>query len=206
MRLYSIQTPSIVKKLFSSYTWRFSSVQKNIYLTFDDGPTPEVTDFVLAELKKFNAKATFFCIGKNVKSHNEIYEKILKDGHTTGNHTFNHINGFKASTSEYLQNVQHAAAHIQSNLFRPPYGKLKNSQGRSLLKEGYKIIMWDVLSGDWDKSITPERSLSYILKNTRAGSIIVMHDSLKAKEKVFYSLPKVLAHFTKRGFKFKAII
>lgn len=205
MKLYSIKTPSIVQKLFSSYTWRFSFVPKSIYLTFDDGPTPEVTEFVLDQLKKFDAKATFFCIGKNVKTHHEIYEKILKDGHSVGNHTFNHLNGFKVSNSEYLQNVQHAADHIHSNLFRPPYGKLRNSQGRSLLKEGYKIIMWDVLSGDWDKSITPDRSLRYILENTRNGSIIVMHDSLKAKEKIYYSLPKVLAHFTERGFEFKAI-
>jgi peptidoglycan/xylan/chitin deacetylase (PgdA/CDA1 family) len=205
MRLYSIKTPSIVQKLFSSYTWRFSSVPKSLYLTFDDGPTPEVTDFVLAQLKNYDAKATFFCIGKNVKSHHEIYEKILKEGHSVGNHTFNHVNGFKVTTSEYLQNVEHAAAHIHSNLFRPPYGKLRNSQGRSLLKEGYKIIMWDVLSGDWDKSITPDRSLRYILENTRNGSIIVMHDSLKAKEKIYYSLPRVLAYFTERGFEFKAI-
>lgn len=205
MRFYSINTPSIIQRLFSSYTWRFSSVPKNLYLTFDDGPTPEVTEFILQELKKFNAKATFFCIGKNVKSHHDLYDRILEDGHAVGNHTFNHLNGFKTSNKEYLENVQQAAAHIHSHLFRPPYGKLRNSQGKRLLKEGYKVIMWDVLSGDWDQNITPERSLRNVVENAKNGSIIVMHDSLKAKEKVYYSLPKVLAHFSKKGFEFKAI-
>lgn len=205
MRLYSIKTPSVVQKLFSSYTWRFSSVPKVIYLTFDDGPTPEITEFVLTQLKKYNAKATFFCIGKNVKSHHSIYEQILSDGHTVGNHTFNHLNGFKVTNKEYLDNVKQASAHIHTNLFRPPYGKLRNSQGKSLLKDGYKVIMWDVLSGDWDQSITPDRSLRNVIENTTNGSIVVMHDSVKAKEKIYYSLPKVLAHFSERGYEFRAI-
>lgn len=205
MRFYSIKMPSVVQRIFSSYIWRFSSVPKSIYLTFDDGPTPEVTEFVLKQLKEYKAKATFFCIGKNVKSHHKIYEEILKNGHSVGNHTFNHLNGFKTSHKEYLENVKHAAAHIHSNLFRPPYGKLRSSQGKALLKEGYKIIMWDVLSADWDAKVSPERSLQYVLDNTRNGSIIVMHDSLKAKEKIYFSLPKVLAHFTERGYEFKAI-
>lgn len=205
MRLYTIKTPGIIQKLFSSYTWRFSSVPKDIYLTFDDGPTPEVTEFVLKELKKFNAKATFFCIGKNVKSNHHLYEQILEDGHAVGNHTFNHLNGMKTTNKEYLENVQHAAAHIHSNLFRPPYGKLKNSQGKALIKDGFKIIMWDVLSGDWDQSISPERSLKNVLDHTTNGSIVVMHDSVKAKEKIYYSLPRILAHFSKKGYDFRAI-
>ena len=131
MKLYTVKTPELVQRMFSSYTWRFSSVPKHIYLTFDDGPTPEVTDFVLDQLKQYDAKATFFCIGKNVKCHHNIYERILKEGHSVGNHTFNHLNGFKTKNKEYLENVQHAAAHIHSNLFRPPYGKIKSSQGKT---------------------------------------------------------------------------
>jgi peptidoglycan/xylan/chitin deacetylase (PgdA/CDA1 family) len=205
MKLYTIKTPSIIKRIFSSYTWCFSSIPKEIYLTFDDGPTPEITEFVLEQLKKHNAKATFFCIGKNVKCHHHIYESILEDGHSVGNHTFNHLNGFKTKNAAYLENVQHASGHIDSNLFRPPYGKLKSSQGKRLQKEGYKIIMWDVLSGDFDTSVSPEKCLSNILKNTVNGSIIVMHDSQKAKEKIFYALPRILEHFTKKGVQFKAI-
>ena len=205
MKFYTIKTPSIIQKIFSNYTWRFSSVPKDIYLTFDDGPTPEITEFVLAELQKYNAKATFFCIGKNVKCHHGIYEQILENGHSVGNHTFNHLNGFKTKNSVYLENVQHAAAHIHSNLFRPPYGKIKSSQGRALQKEGYKIVMWDVLSGDFDKAINPEKCLKNVLGHTNNGSIIVMHDSQKAREKIFYALPRVLAHFSEKGYNFKAI-
>ncbi len=205
MNLYTIKMPSIIQRLFSNYTWRFSSIPKEIYLTFDDGPTPEVTQFVLTELKKHNAKATFFCIGKNVKNHFDIYQQIVKDGHAVGNHTFNHLNGFKAKKTTYLENVQHASGHIDSRLFRPPYGKIKPSQGRLLQKKGYRIIMWDVLSGDFDVSITPEKCLKNVLENTKNGSIIVMHDSIKAKEKLFYVLPRILEYFTNKGIEFKAI-
>ena len=205
MKLYPIKTPSIVQRLFPEYTWCFSSVPKNIYLTFDDGPTPEVTDFVLEELKKYNAKATFFCIGKNVKSHRHLYEKILNEGHSVGNHTFNHLNGFKTKNTTYIENVVQASAHIDSNLFRPPYGKLKSSQGKALQKKGYKVIMWNVLSADFDLSVTPERCFRNVLNHATRGSIVVMHDSIKAQNNVFYTLPRILEHFTNKGYKFKAI-
>ena len=205
MKFYTIKTPRVIQRLFSNYTWRFSSVPKNLYLTFDDGPTPEVTSFVLQQLKKYNAKATFFCIGKNVESEQTLYETILNDGHAVGNHTFNHLNGLKTKHSDYIENVQQAAAHIRSNLFRPPYGKLKTSQGKALQKEGYKIVMWDVLSGDFDTKITPEKCLKNVLDNATQGSIVVMHDSIKAREKIYYCLPKILAHFSKKGFEFRAI-
>ena len=205
MKLYTIKTPGLIQRIFSSYTWCFSSVPKTIYLTFDDGPTPEVTEFVLEQLDKFNAKATFFCIGKNVKCHHRLYERILEDGHAVGNHTFNHLNGFLTKKNEYVENVQHAAAHIHSNLFRPPYGKIKSSQAKTLLKQGYRIIMWNVLSGDFDKNITPEKCLQNVIENTSNGSIVVMHDSVKAKEKIYYSLPRILAHFSEKGYEFKGI-
>ena len=205
MKLYTVKTPGIIRRLFPNYVWRFSSTSKEIYLTFDDGPTSEVTEFVLDQLQKFNAKATFFCIGKNVKCHHSIYERILEEGHAVGNHTFNHLKGTKTKNSVYLENVAHAAAHIHSKLFRPPYGKLRSSQGRALRKKGYTIVMWDVLSGDFDTSITPETCLENVLRHTKSGSIVVMHDSVKAKDKVYYALPKILAHFTEKGFEFKAI-
>jgi peptidoglycan/xylan/chitin deacetylase (PgdA/CDA1 family) len=205
MKFYTIKTPSIIQRLFSRYTWRFSSSKNEVYLTFDDGPTPEVTNFVLSELKKHNAKATFFCIGKNVKSHPSIYQGILKDGHSVGNHTFLHLKGTKTKNPVYLDDTKHASAHIHSQLFRPPYGKMKLSPGKMLRKSGYQIIMWDVLSGDFDRSITPEKCLENVLKNTTNGSIVVMHDSVKAKEKIFYALPRILEHFKEKGIQLKAI-
>ena len=206
MKFYIIKTPTIVQRLFSSYRWRFSSVPKEIYLTFDDGPTLEVTNFVLEELKKHQAKATFFCIGKNVKKHQNIYHKIQEEGHSVGNHTFNHLNGLLTKNTRYIENIQQASAYIVSKLFRPPYGRLKSSQARLLQQEGYKIIMWDVLSGDFDRSISPEKCLENVLKKTTNGSIIVMHDSEKAKDKIYFALPRILDHFGQKGYLFKAIV
>ena len=205
MRTYLTKTPWIVQKVFSDYTWCYSSEEKTIYLTFDDGPTPEVTDFVLDELKKFNAKATFFCVGENVKRHHQLYERILEEGHAVGNHTFNHLNGFHTKNKQYFENIEHAAAHIHSNLFRPPYGKIKKSQGRKLLKDGYQIIMWSVLSGDFDTFVSPEKCYLNVVRHASEGSIVVMHDSKKAKEKIYGSLPKILNYFSKRGYRFNRI-
>lgn len=206
MKFYTIKTPTIIQKFFSNYRWRFSSVPKEIYLTFDDGPSLEVTNFVLKELKKHQAKATFFCIGKNVKKHQNIYHKIQEEGHSVGNHTFNHLNGLLTKNTRYIENIQQASAYIVSKLFRPPYGRLKSSQARLLQQEGYKIIMWDVLSGDFDRSISPEKCLENVLKKTTNGSIIVMHDSEKSKDKIYFALPRILDHFSQKGYLFKAIV
>ena len=211
--LYLAKTPRILMRLFSNYTWCFNSDKKEIYLTFDDGPTPEVTNFVLDQLRKHNAKATFFCIGKNIEKNPKLLQKIIEENHTIGNHTQNHLKGWKYSKKEYLDNVLKCEKTITQfnnlttgqKLFRPPYGKIKNSQGKGLLKKGYKIIMWDVISGDFDVSVTDKKCLQNVLKNTKNGSIIVFHDSVKASKKLYYTLPKILTEFSKKGFQFKAI-
>ena len=212
MKLYITKTPKSIQRIFSKYLWRFSSDKKEIYLTFDDGPTPEITHFVLEQLKKFEAKATFFLIGKNVTNHPELYQQILNENHTVGNHTNNHLNGFKTKTKEYLKNVLEAENVIWSTnkksatkLFRPPYGRIKSKQAKEIQKLGYKIIMWSVLSADFDVTISKEKCLQNVLKNTQNGSIIVFHDSVKASEKLTYVLPKVLEFYTEKGFTFKAI-
>lgn len=176
-----------------------------IYLTFDDGPHPKATTFVLDQLAQFNAKATFFCIGKNVVNHPEIYQRILSEGHTTGNHTHNHKNGWKTKKQEYAVNTSLAARHIKSKLFRPPYGRITRSQANYLTKEGYAIYMWDVLSADFDTTITPEQCLSNVLKNMTSGSVIVFHDSEKAWERMSYALPELLKYCRENNWQLKAL-
>ena len=181
------------------------STEKKIYLTFDDGPHPAATTFVLNELKKYNAKATFFCIGKNVAEQQELYKKILNDGHRVGNHTQNHLNGWKVSDEEYFKNINEAAKHIDSDLFRPPYGRVSQFQIAALIKQKMKIIMWDVLSGDFDKKINAATCTSNVVKNAINGSIIVFHDSEKAFEKLKVSLPETLNYFSRFGYSFEVI-
>jgi peptidoglycan-N-acetylglucosamine deacetylase len=200
---YFVKTPWWLKKIYSSYIWDIDTKEKIIYLTFDDGPHNLATPFVLNELKKYNAKATFFCIGKNVVTNPEIYKQILAEGHSIGNHTYNHLNGWETETNTYLADVSEAANHIASNLFRPPYGRIKRSQAKKM--KGYKIIMWDVLSGDFDESLNKEKCLQYVTGKTRPGSIIVFHDSGKAFPHLEYALPKTLDFFLREGFSFKAI-
>lgn len=208
MRLYFIKTPRILKRLFTKYTWSFFSDRKEIFLTFDDGPIPEVTEFVLDQLQQFNAKATFFCIGNNIRKHPAIFDRIIAEGHSVGNHTFNHLNGWKNSNTTYFENInkcESLLAHQTVKLFRPPYGKIKRTQAKKLIAKGYKIIMWDVLSADFDKTISKEKCLQNVLKNTQNGSIVVFHDSIKASEKLYYALPKMLQEFSEKGYEFKAI-
>ncbi|RSC95123.1 polysaccharide deacetylase family protein [Tenacibaculum singaporense] len=208
MRLYFIKTPRILKRLFAKYTWSFFSTQKEIFLTFDDGPIPEVTEFVLDQLNEFNAKATFFCIGDNIRKYPAVFSRIINEGHSVGNHTFNHLNGWKNSNTSYINNInkcENLLSHQKTKLFRPPYGKIKRKQAKQLLASDYKIIMWDVLSADFDPTITKEKCLQNILRNVENGSIIVFHDSIKASDKLYYALPKVLKEFSLQGYKFKAI-
>jgi len=210
MKNYLAKTPNLITKLFKDQIWSFSTKEKVLYLTFDDGPTPKITDWVLETLKQYNAKATFFCIGKNIEEAPEIFQRILEQGHNIGNHTYNHLNGWKTANKEYLQNILKAEKLIpkskitthKSKIFRPPYGKIKPSQTKLLLKNNYKIVMWSVLSGDFDTTITTEKCLKNVLKNTKNGSIIVFHDSVKAFDKLQIVLPEILEHFSKKGYVF----
>ena len=206
---YFVKTPQFVKRIFPQYIWNQVTTKKVIYLTFDDGPTPIITHWVLDELKKHQAKATFFCIGKNVAHYPDIASAILKQGHTIGNHTQNHLNGWFSDTNAYVNDVEKANQQINKftsqRLFRPPYGKIKPSQANKLQKQGCQIVMWDVLSADFDTTITKEKCLQNVLKNTQNGSIVVFHDSVKASGKLQYVLPKVLDYFAENGFEFKAL-
>ncbi|MEP7256660.1 MAG: polysaccharide deacetylase family protein [Ferruginibacter sp.] len=204
---YLVKTPGWVKKLFGSSTWYIPGTEKAIYLTFDDGPHPNITPFVLDELKKYNARATFFCIGKNVEDNPAVYKRILDEGHAVGNHTYNHLDGWKTSSAKYLADVLKAKEFIKSDLFRPPYGRItvKQRKGLSTLGGRLKIIMWSVLSGDFDKSITSEQCCANVIKNTGNGSVVVFHDSEKAMERMGYSLPIVLQHFFNKGYSFEKI-
>ena len=209
MQKYFVKTPWWLKKLYSSRIWSIDTNEKKIYLTFDDGPHPTITPFVLGELKKYGAKATFFCIGKNVVSYPGVYQQILDEGHRTGNHTQNHLNGWQTVNDIYFSDIEEATLYINSDLFRPPYGRIRSSQAkyirRAMDKESAKIVMWDVLSGDFDKSTTTEQCLKNVVEKTNDGSVIVFHDSVKAWEKLSYTLPRILEHFSRKGFTFSAI-
>jgi peptidoglycan/xylan/chitin deacetylase (PgdA/CDA1 family) len=192
--------------LFPNHIWKMNTIDKKVYLTFDDGPTPEITHWVLEQLKIYNAKATFFCIGNNIQKHPEMFNKILSEKHAIGNHTFNHLNGWKTNTEKYIDNVIECQSEIKnqkssiSNFFRPPFGKIKPSQSRKLRALGYKIIMWDVISYDFDQTLAKEKCLENVLKNIENGSIIVFHDSKKAWKNLEYVLPKMLQFLDENGY------
>lgn len=205
--MYLVKSPLLLKWYYSSLSWNKARNEKVIYLTFDDGPIPDVTTFVLKTLKDFNAKATFFCIGDNIRKHPEVFEQIKKDGHQLGNHTFNHLKGWKTANEAYLENFKKCQKLIQTNLFRPPYGRIKKSQIRDIksVHPEVEIIMWDVLSGDFDISLSPEKCCKNVIKHTQNGSIIVFHDSLKAFDRLAYTLPRVLKFFSDKGYQFGSL-
>lgn len=206
MRL--ITTPQILRLFYPSFLWEMPKGEKKLYLTFDDGPHPTISPQVLEILKKFNAKATFFCIGNNVNKYKETFELIKKEGHSVGNHTFNHERGWKTKTSDYIKSVKEADALIQSPLFRPPHGRIKSSQIRAIKNlrisesQNLKIVAWTVISYDWDKSLSPEDCFNNVIKNSDDGSIIVFHDSEKAVDNMIPALTKVLEYYTDKGFTF----
>lgn len=210
---------STISLFYPSLRWKILNQDKIIYLTFDDGPIPGVTDFVLQQLRVFDAKATFFCVGENIKKNADHFLKIVISGHAYGNHTYNHVNGWNTNDQKYLDNVrqcQQEINHLQQArpdvfpdttkrpLFRPPYGKIKRSQINSLIGE-FDIIMWNVLTGDFDKKQTPENCLKEAIKYTSAGSIVIFHDSIKAEENLSYALPRFLEYFTNKGYRFESL-
>lgn len=202
--MYLIRTPNFIQNLFPSFTWRIPTEEKVIYLTFDDGPIPEVTPWVLDQLSRFNAKGTFFCVGENVQRYPDVFQRVLDEGHAVGNHTYNHMSGWGNDSIPYFHNVRNCAQLVKSDLFRPPYGRMKPKQAQFLLRH-YQIIMWDVLSGDFDQDISNEQCYSNVVKNAREGSIVVFHDSLKAEEKIRYTLPRILNFFAHKDFRFEAL-
>lgn len=222
--MYLVKSPLLLKWFYPSLIWNKHRSEKIVYLTFDDGPIPNVTDFVLNTLKSYHAKATFFCIGDNIMKHPSIFDQIRMDGHAIGNHTFNHLKGWKTDDETYTNNFLKCQEITQTTLFRPPYGRIKKSQIRKLSSvfssqfqvfssqssdqnlptenRELQIVMWDVLSGDFDQSISPEKCYQNVIKNVKNGSIIVFHDSLKAFDRLAYALPKSLQYLSDNGFTF----
>ena len=207
MLLYFVKTPRFVKLLFRKWIWNFSRSEKCLYLTFDDGPTEKITSWVLDELDKYNAKATFFCLGKNVSKNKDLFEDILNRKHSVGNHTYDHMNGWNTKTSHYFANVEKTTAELwgMQSIFRPPYGNLTYRQSQIIQKSGLKIVGWDVLSADFDRSISAEKCLENVIRNVENGSILVFHDSQKAAEKLRFVLPQILEYYHSKNFKFKKI-
>lgn len=199
-----MRTPTFVKKYFHDLIWDFPANKKELFLTFDDGPTPGVTDDLLKTLEKYNAKATFFCIARNIERHPEIFRKILKQGHGVGNHTYSHLKGWNVSIKEYLNDIELAAKFIDSDLFRPPYGRITRKQIVQL-KEKYKIVLWDVMSRDYNEKLSCKKVQKIVFNQIKPGSIIVFHDSLKSEEKIKTIIPLLLEKFSSLGYTFAAI-
>lgn len=202
---YFVKMPRLITAAFPHYIWNIETEEKSIFLTFDDGPHPEATTFVLDELKKYNANATFFCVGKNVNLYPEVYTRILNEGHAVGNHTFNHLNGWKTGDKKYLDDVREAAKYIDSLLFRPPYGKLGRFKAQQIKAFGMHVVMWSVLSGDFDNSLSAEKCRDNVILNAKEGSIVVFHDSEKSFTRMKGALPAVLQYFSEKGFSFKSL-
>jgi len=207
--MYLIKTPDFIRKTFPGFIWQIHNEdiqqdRKSLYLTFDDGPVEEVTPFVIDTLEEYNAKATFFCVGENIEENPGIFKKLKDQGHSIGSHSHNHLSGWATENKKYYTNVDKAAALSSSSLFRPPYGRIKPSQAKKI-QENYQIIMWDVLSGDFDPNITPNKCFKNVVSNAKDGSIVVFHDSQKSYKVLKEVLPRVLDHFSDMGYQFKSI-
>ena len=205
--VYLVRTPSVVQRLFPAYTWRgrHGVDRPRVYLTFDDGPIPAVTPWVLEVLAAFGARATFFCVGENAERYPGLLADVRAAGHALGNHTHNHLSGWGTERTPYVANVRRCGEAIDSPLFRPPYGRLRPSQADDLRSRDYRIVMWDVLSGDFDADLAPADCLANVVDNVRPGSIVVFHDSLKAERNLRYALPRTLAHLAGEGYEFAAL-
>ena len=202
--MFKYRIPAIVRLFYRRVIWRMDRKEHSIYLTFDDGCIPEVTPWVLDLLKKHNIKATFFCVGENVEKYPDVFKLLGEQGHNVGCHTHNHLKGLKTSTNVYVENVQKANLLIKSNLFRPPYGRMTFTQSR-ILQQNFKIVYWDLLTNDFDKNVSPKTIMKNIQRYSRNGSIVVFHDSLKAKDNLFAVLPQAIAYWKNEGYEFKTL-
>lgn len=216
-----VRIPRIVKSLYPRRIWEGPKEGKKIYLTFDDGPIPEITPWVLQQLKFYGAQATFFCIGDNIRKYPEVFKQVISEGHVAGNHTCKHLNGWKTPVAEYVKNTDAAQQILERHLlrsenpseekavknllFRPPYGRIKNRQARALEKKGYRIVMWDIISMDYDAGISPEKCYRNVIDHAQSGSIIVFHDSVKAARNLKSVLPKVLEYYSRKGYSFEKL-
>lgn len=204
--IHPFKVPGVLLKLFPGLEWRISTSEKAVFLTFDDGPHPEITQWVLEQLDHYNAKATFFCVGENVSNYPETAKNIQRLGHAIGNHTHNHLKGWKTSDLEYVKNTVKASQHVQSKLFRPPYGRITRNQINLLKAKGYRIIMWNLLSCDYSQHLNTDKALQALIKNTTSGSIVVFHDSVKASSNVKQILPTYLQFLKDNGYKCLPIV
>lgn len=200
MKLF-IRPPQIIRHFYKDALWRMNKHEPKIFLTFDDGPIPELTPWILDLLNKYQIKATFFCVGENIDKYPDIFNHIIKDGHQVGNHTYNHLKGWNVTTNSYIENVMKCQTAITSNLFRPPYGKISKSQHKILVRH-FKVVFWDVLSYDYDSFTSPEECLKNCIHYSRNGSIVVFHDNLKAEHNLKYTLPLFIEHFLNLNYKF----
>jgi len=203
--MYIVKAPSILKKAFPTLIWKLEESSKRIFLTFDDGPIPVVTENIQNLLKSYNIPATFFCVGENIKKNPRIFEKLIEDGHAIGNHTYNHLNGWKTPLDDYMENVLKCEELTQSLLFRPPYSAITPKQIKALQKNNFKIIMWDVITGDFDQKISAEKCFQNSIRNTENGSIVVFHDHIKAWPRTQYALPKAIEYWLEKGYEFSKI-
>lgn len=204
MKINTVKPSALIRFLMPGI-WKIKTSQKEVFLSFDDGPIPETTPFVLETLKQYQIKATFFCVGDNVKKYPELVLQILQEGHDIGNHGYSHLKGWNISKEQYIQDVLHCDSFVNSRLFRPPYGKIKFSQARKLKKLGFKIIMWSVLSRDFDKTVSPQQCLDNVKQNVSQGAIIVFHDNKKALENLKYALPRSIEFLLKQGYSFALV-
>jgi peptidoglycan/xylan/chitin deacetylase (PgdA/CDA1 family) len=189
--MYFVKSPFFLRWLYPKSIWHMPRTEKKVYLTFDDGPIPEITPFILDILKKYQIKATFFCVGENIKKNPHLFQRILQEGHQVGNHTYNHLKGWETSDETYIDNIRLCQELTQTDLFRPPYAKATKSQLKKLYKN-YRVVMWDIMSGDFDQNLSPEKCLENVLPNIQNGSIIIFHDNIKAIPRVEYALPKTI--------------
>ena len=210
MNFYPLKFPDFLQKLFPKIIFKQKTQEQTVYLTFDDGPVPEITSWVLNLLSQYNAQATFFCIGNNIQKYPDIFKKIIQNKHQVGNHTFTHLNGWKTNNLNYFEEIQKTEAIINSfipsqKIFRPPYGRFKRSQINQLNKSGYKIFLWTTISGDFNPNLNPAKVIKYITKNTKTGDIIVFHDSQKASKNLKIILPEILNNLHSKGYSFKTL-